>query len=329
MIMGVNLKDLLPKKEITFNEMKGKRIAIDAMNALYQFMAIIRQRDGKLLQDSKGRVTSHLSGLFYRTINLLEHEIYPVYVFDGEPPKLKQKTLEKRKEVKEKAVSKLKKAKIEGKEEEIRKYAQATVMFTGKMIDESKRLLEYMGVPYVQAPSEGEAQASYMTIKGDVWATGSQDFDSLLFGAPRLIRNLTISGRRKLPGKNVYREIFPEIIVLKDFLKEKDITREQLVEIGILVGTDFNEGIKGIGPKKALKSVKSGEFEDYEEIKEIFLNPKVTDEYKIKFKDPIKNEILEFLCEEREFSSERVERALERLKKSFSKSKQRSLDSYF
>ncbi|HDN81848.1 MAG: flap endonuclease-1 [Methanomicrobia archaeon] len=327
--MGVNLKDLLPKKEITFNEMKGKRIAIDAMNALYQFMAIIRQRDGKLLQDSKGRVTSHLSGLFYRTINLLEHEIYPVYVFDGEPPKLKQKTLEKRKEVKEKAVSKLKKAKIEGKEEEIRKYAQATVMFTGKMIDESKRLLEYMGVPYVQAPSEGEAQASYMTIKGDVWATGSQDFDSLLFGAPRLIRNLTISGRRKLPGKNVYREIFPEIIVLKDFLKENDITREQLVEIGILVGTDFNEGIKGIGPKKALKSVKSGEFEDYEEIKEIFLNPKVTDEYKIKFKDPIKNEILEFLCEEREFSSERVERALERLKKSFSKSKQRSLDSYF
>ncbi|HEC95696.1 MAG TPA: flap endonuclease-1 [Euryarchaeota archaeon] len=327
--MGVNLKDLLPKKEITFNEMKGKRIAIDAMNALYQFMAIIRQRDGKLLQDSKGRVTSHLSGLFYRTINLLEHEIYPVYVFDGEPPKLKQKTLEKRKEVKEKAVSKLKKAKIEGKEEEIRKYAQATVMFTGKMIDESKRLLEYMGVPYVQAPSEGEAQASYMTIKGDVWATGSQDFDSLLFGAPRLIRNLTISGRRKLPGKNVYREIFPEIIVLKDFLKENDITREQLVEIGILVGTDFNEGIKGIGPKKALKSVKSGEFEDYEEIKEIFLNPKVTDEYRIKFKDPIKNEILEFLCEEREFSSERVERALERLKKSFSKSKQRSLDSYF
>ena len=329
MIMGVNLKDLLPKKEITFNEMKGKRIAIDAMNALYQFMAIIRQRDGKLLQDSKGRVTSHLSGLFYRTINLLEHEIYPVYVFDGEPPKLKQKTLEKRKEVKEKAVSKLKKAKIEGKEEEIRKYAQATVMFTGKMIDESKRLLEYMGIPYVQAPSEGEPQASYMTIKGDVWATGSQDFDSLLFGAPRLIRNLTISGRRKLPGKNVYKEIFPEIIVLKDFLKENDITREQLVEIGILVGTDFNEGIKGIGPKKALKSVKSGEFEDYEEIKEIFLNPKVTDEYRIKFKDPIKNEILEFLCEEREFSSERVERALERLKKSFSKSKQRSLDSYF
>ena len=327
--MGVNLKDLLPKKEITFNEMKGKRIAIDAMNALYQFMAIIRQRDGELLQDSKGRVTSHLSGLFYRTINLLEYGIYPIYVFDGEPPKLKQKTLEKRKEAKKKAISKLKRAKIEGKEEEIRKYAQATVKFTGKMIDESKRLLEYMGVPYVQAPSEGEAQASYMTLKGDVWATGSQDFDSLLFGAPRLIRNLTISGRRKLPGKDVYKEIFPEIIVLKNFFEENKITREQLVEIGILVGTDFNEGIKGIGPKKALKAVKNGEFEGYEEIKEIFLNPNFTNEYKIKFKTPMKNEILEFLCEEREFSSERVERALKRLKKSFSKSKQRSLDSYF
>ena len=329
MTMGVNLKDLLPKKEITFEGLKGKRMAIDAMNALYQFMAIIRQRDGELLHDSRGRVTSHLSGLFYRTINLLEYGICPIYVFDGEPPKLKEKTLEKRKKAKEKAVSKLKRAKIEGKEEEIRKYAQATVKFTGKMIDESKNLLEYMGVPYVQAPSEGEAQASYMTIKGDVWATGSQDFDSLLFGTPRLIRNLTISGRRKLPGKDVYKEIFPEKIVLKDSLKENKITREQLVEIGILVGTDFNEGVKGVGPKKALNLVKAGEFKDYEEIKEIFLNPDVTDEYTIMIKDPIKNEIFEFLCEEREFSSERVKRGLERLEKSFSQSKQRSLDSYF
>ena len=327
--MGVNLKDILPRKEISFKELKGRRIAIDAMNALYQFMAIIRQRDGELLQDSKGRVTSHISGLFYRTINLLEYGIFPVYVFDGEPPKLKEKTLEKRKEAKEKAISKLKRAKIEGKEEEIRKYAQATVRFTGNMIEESKRLLEYMGIPYVQAPSEGEAQASHMTMKGDVWATGSQDFDSLLFGAPRLIRNLTISGRRKLPGKDVYREILPEIIFLDECLEKNGITREQLVEIGILVGTDFNEGIKGIGPKKALNMVKNGEFKNYEEIKEIFLTPEVTDDYSIKFKDPSENQIIEFLCEERDFSHERVKRALERLKKALSSSKQVSLDSYF
>jgi len=327
--MGVNLKDILPRKEISFKELKGRRIAIDAMNALYQFMAIIRQRDGELLQDSKGRVTSHISGLFYRTINLLEYGIFPVYVFDGEPPKLKEKTLEKRKEAKEKAISKLKRAKIEGKEEEIRKYAQATVRFTGDMIEESKRLLEYMGIPYVQAPSEGEAQASHMTMKGDVWATGSQDFDSLLFGAPRLIRNLTISGRRKLPGKDVYREILPEIIFLDECLEKNGITREQLVEIGILVGTDFNEGIKGVGPKKALNMVKNGEFKNYEEIKEIFLTPEVTDDYSIKFKDPSENQIIEFLCEERDFSHERVKRALERLKKALSSSKQVSLDSYF
>jgi len=327
--MGVNLKDILPRKEISFKELKGRRIAIDAMNALYQFMAIIRQRDGELLQDSKGRVTSHISGLFYRTINLLEYGIFPVYVFDGEPPKLKEKTLEKRKEAKEKAISKLKRAKIEGKEEEIRKYAQATVRFTGDMIEESKRLLEYMGIPYVQAPSEGEAQASHMTMKGDVWATGSQDFDSLLFGAPRLIRNLTISGRRKLPGKDVYREILPEIIFLDESLEKNGITREQLVEIGILVGTDFNEGIKGVGPKKALNMVKNGEFKNYEEIKEIFLTPEVTDDYSIKFKDPSENQIIEFLCEERDFSHERVKRALERLKKALSSFKQVSLDSYF
>jgi len=197
------------------------------------------------------------------------------------------------------------------------------------MIEESKRLLEYMGIPYVQAPSEGEAQASHMTMKGDVWATGSQDFDSLLFGAPRLIRNLTISGRRKLPGKDVYREILPEIIFLDECLEKNGITREQLVEIGILVGTDFNEGIKGIGPKKALNMVKNGEFKNYEEIKEIFLTPEVTDDYSIKFKDPSEDQIIEFLCEERDFSHERVKRALERLKKALSSSKQVSLDSYF
>jgi flap endonuclease-1 len=327
--MGVNLKDILPRREIRFENLKGKKIAIDAMNTLYQFMAIIRQRNGELLHDSKGRTTSHLSGLFYRTINLLEYGISPIYVFDGEPPKLKEKTLEKRKEAKKKASSNLKKAKREGRKEDIRKYAQATVSFTGTMIDESKRLLEYMGIPYVQAPSEGEAQAAYMTICEDVWATGSQDFDSLLFGAPRLVRNITISGRRKLPGKDVYREIVPEIIVLETSLQENNITREQLVEIGILIGTDFNKGVKGIGPKKALTHVQGGNFENYEEIKEIFLHPKVTDRYSTQVREPTKNELFTFLCEEREFSSERVRRGFERLKKSLYGSNQRSLDSYF
>ena len=326
--MGVNIKEILPNKEISFERLTGKKIAIDAMNALYHFMAIIRQRDGELLHDSKGRTTSHLSGLFYRTINLMEYGIRPVYVFDGEPPKLKQKTLEIRKKEKEKAVSKMKRAKREGRSEDVRKYAQATVRFTGGMVDESKQLLEYMGVPYVQAPSEGEAQAAYMTKRGDVWATGSQDFDSLLFGAPLLIRNLTISGRRKLPGKDIYKKVTPRIISLEEALTTHKITREQLVEIGILVGTDFNEGVKGIGPKKALKMVKSGNFESYKEIKEIFLEPNVTDAYRTVLKQPVENDIFEFLCEEREFSSERVKRAVERLNSSFSGSTQSSLDSY-
>ncbi|MEA1993724.1 MAG: flap endonuclease-1 [Euryarchaeota archaeon] len=327
--MGVNIKEILSRKEIRFDQLKGKKVAVDAMNTLYQFMAIIRQRDGELLHDSRGRVTSHLSGLFYRTINLLEYGVRPVYVFDGEPPKLKQGTLEKRKKAKKKAASKLKKAKKEGKEEEIRKYAQRTIRLTGKMVDESKRLLEYMGIPYVQAPSEGEAQAAYMTMKSDVWATGSQDFDSLLFGAPRLIRNLTISGRRKLPGKNIYKKIAPEILTLSNSLKKNEITREELVEIGILIGTDFNEGVKGVGPKTALKRIKNGEFEGYEAVKKIFLDPKVTDDYRMRDREPAKSEIVEFLCEERDFSYERVEKGYERMIKAFFESKQRSLDSYF
>ncbi len=327
--MGVNLKGLLPKRKIQLEELQGKKVAIDAMNTLYQFMAIIRQRDGEPLKDSKGRVTSHLSGLFYRTINLLEYGMHPIYVFDGEPPKIKQKTIEERKEAKREADKKLKEAKEKGEEKEIRKYAQATVRFTDRMIDESKRLLEYMGLPSVQAPSEGEAQAAYMTMKEDVWATGSQDFDSLLFGAPRLIRNLTISGRRKLPGKDVYKKITPEIITLESSLEKNGITREQLVEIGILVGTDFNEGVKGVGPKTALKKVKNSEFENYEDVKKIFLDPKVTDEYTVLFKKPEKNGITEFLCDERDFSYDRVENGIKRMEKAFSESTQSSLDSYF
>lgn len=329
--MGVNLKGLVTPSKITLEEMRGRVLAIDGYNALYQFLSIIRQPDGTPLMDSKGRITSHLSGAFYRTVNLLEAGIKPVYVFDGKPPELKLREIEKRLEIKERAEEEYREALERGDLEGARKAAQATSRLTGDMVIQTKDLMAAMGVPWVQAPSEGEAQAAFMTRRGDAWATVSQDYDSLLFGAPRLVRNLTISGRRKLPNKPIYIDIEPEIIRLDEVLRSLGISRDQLIDIGIMLGTDFNpEGFKGIGPKKAKKiiedhgSLKSalekGVIEadpkvDVGAIREIFLNPNITDDYRLEWSEVDVERVKKILCEDHDFSVERVEAALERLKK--------------
>lgn len=339
--MGVNLRDLVTPTKITLESLKGKILAIDAYNALYQFLSIIRQPDGTPLMDSKGRITSHLSGLFYRTVNFLEIGLKPIYIFDGTPPELKLKEIERRMEIKEKAEEEYREAIERGDLEAARKAAQATARLTSEMVEDAKKLLEALGVPWIQAPSEGEAQAAAMTIKGDAWATVSQDYDSLLFGAPRLIRNLTISGRRKLPNKPVYVEVEPEIIFLDRTLRELGLTREQLIDIAILLGTDYNpDGFKGIGPKRALKIVKtysslkaaidcgaiSNDFSiNVDVIKEIFINPKVSYDYKLSWGEINEEKIKRVLCDEHDFSPERIESALAKLKKI----KSSSLDKWF
>ncbi|RLI30525.1 MAG: flap endonuclease-1 [Candidatus Hecatellales archaeon] len=329
--MGVNLGDLIPRKETTLEELSGKSVAIDAYNALYQFLSIIRQPTGEPLMDRTGRITSHLSGLLYRTANLVEKGIKPVYVFDGTPPSLKEAEIQRRLKAKEEATIKYEEALKRGDLEEARIYAQATSKLQDYMVEDAKRLLTLLGIPWVQAPSEGEAQAAYLAAKGHVWASASQDYDSLLFGAPRLVRNLTITGRRKLPRKNVYVEVNPEIVELEEVLNVLGINREQLVEIGILVGTDYNpEGVKGIGPKTAHKMIKeygrlealeaslrareNGLPENWRQIKEIFLNPEVTDDFKIEWKTPDVEGVVSFLCGERDFSEDRVRNALEKFK---------------
>ncbi len=326
--MGVNLRDLIPKTTTTLESLSGKSVAVDAYNALYQFLAIIRQPDGTPLKDRTGKITSHLSGLFYRTSNLVEMGIKPIYVFDGVPPSLKEVEIKRRIRVKEEATIKYERALREGKIEEARTYAQATSRLKDYMAEDSKRLITLMGVPWIQAPSEGEAQAAHLTKKGDSNFCASQDYDSLLFGAPQLIRNVTISGRRKLPRKTVYIEVIPEIVELDRVLKELGVTYEQLIDIGIMVGTDFNpEGVKGIGPKTALKlikehgslekllpTLKEAEFPfEPQQIREIFLNPRVTDNYRLTWKEPDVKGIVDFLCHERDFSEERVRKALEKM----------------
>jgi flap endonuclease-1 len=333
--VGVNIREIIPAEAITeidLAHLKYKVIAIDAYNALYQFLTAIRQPDGTPLMDSKGRITSHLSGLFYRTINLVEHGIKVVYVFDGKPPEMKYMEIERRRKVKSEAVRKYEEAVKRGDMEAARRYAQMASRLTDEMVEDAKKLLDAMGIPWVQAPAEGEAQAAFMARKGDAWAAASQDYDSLLFGAPRLVRNLAITGKRKLPRKDVYVEVKPELIELEKLLKLLGITREQLIALGILVGTDYNpDGVKGIGPKTALKMVKahrdpvkllqslpSHEFPvDPIKIYEYFLNPPVTSDYKLEWREPDEEKVIEILVEEHDFSLERVKNALERLKKAY------------
>jgi len=326
--LGVNLRDLVPKTAVRLEDLGGKSIAIDAYNALYQFLAIIRQPDGTPLKDGAGRVTSHLSGLLYRTSNLVEMGIKPIYVFDGMPPTLKEVEIKRRAKVKEEAAVRYERALKEGKIQEARVYAQATSRLKDYMAEDSKKLLDLMGIPWIQAPSEGEAQAAHVAKRGHADYCASQDYDSLLFGAPKLIRNVTISGRRRLPSKNVFVEVVPEIVELDQVLKQCEITYEQLVDVGILIGTDFNpDGIEGLGPKTALKLIKEhGTLENAlpfvknaqfpaepERIREIFLKPPITDSYKIEWKEPDVEAVVNFIVRERDFSEDRVRKTLERM----------------
>ena len=349
--MGVTkLGDLFEERqEVTFESFKDKAVAFDGNNILYQFLSRIRQSDGSLLTDDHGNVTSHLSGLLYRIIRTIDSGMKVVFIFDGKPPEEKQKEILRRKTVKKEAEVAYEEALERGDMELAQRYAQRTARLTSPMIEDAKRLLNLMGVPVIQAPTEGEGQAAIMARKGDVWASCSQDYDSLLFGTPRLVRNLTVSGKRKLPRKNVYVEVKPELIELDQVLKNIEVTLEELIDIGILLGTDFNPdgiGVSGIGPKTALKLVqehktlekilelpKMSEATinfDLNSVRELFLNPAVTTDYLLKWSPPNIDKIVDFLAGERGFSETRVRNALEKtIKRAEEKKKQPTLDSFF
>jgi flap endonuclease-1 len=340
--MGLDLKPLCVRERTNLESFTSKIVAIDAYNAIYQFLSIIRGPDGMPLSDHNGKITSHISGLFYRNINFLSLGIKPVYVFDGKPPSLKSAEIQRRKQVKKDATIKYEIAISEGNYVEAKKFAQQTSVLRDDMVGESKKFLDLFGIPSIQAPSEGEATAAYLTTTNKAYASASQDFDSLLFGAKRLVRNFTNSGKRKLPNRNTTIEIEPEIIQLDKTLSELGVTREQLVDIGILIGTDFNpDGFERIGPKTALKMIKEhknlenipqiqdklNEIE-YKQIREIFLKPKVAEVSEIRFRDVDYQGITNYLTKERSFSLDRVDTSLNRLKKSLEK-KSHNLEQWF
>ncbi|MCK4550763.1 MAG: flap endonuclease-1 [Candidatus Aenigmarchaeota archaeon] len=325
--MGVKISQIIPKEDIDVTKLSGKTIAVDALNTIYQFLSIIRQYDGSPLADEQGRTTSHLSGIFYRSLNQMIAGVRLVYVFDGKPPEFKSTVNNERTKKRAEAHEKWMNAKEKGNFEEAKKHAQASVKITDEIIKESKELLIAMGIPVVQAPSEGEAQAAVMARKGIVFAAASSDFDTLLFGTPRLIRNLNITGKRKIPGTSIYREVKPEIIHLEKALSTLGISREQLISLGILVGTDYNPGgIAGLGPKKALAFVKKHKkfdtiFENIEwnfniqpkEICDFFMNPPTENDLDITQKEADPEKIKKILCEKHNFSDERVASMLKKL----------------
>ena len=340
--MGLDLKSLLVRDKTKLESFTNKIVAIDAYNAIYQFLAIIRGPEGLHLTDTQGRVTSHITGLLYRNINFLSLGIKPVYVFDGKPPSLKSAEIEHRKQIKKDATVKYERAVSEGKMEDARKFAQQTTSMKDGMVEDSKHLLDLFGIPYIQSPSEGEATAALLTTTGHADVAASQDFDSILFGARKLVRNFTNSGRRKLPNRNTYIEIEPEIIDYNKNLEALGITREQLIDVGILIGTDFNpDGFERVGPKTAIKMIREyGKLEDvtqiqeqlemidYNAIRKIFLEPEVARVDKIEFGEVRYDDIINYLSNERSFSRDRVNSSLNRLKKSLEK-KSQTLEKWF
>ena len=343
--MGVSISDIIPRRDILISELKGRVVAIDAFNTVYQFLSSIRQPDGTPLQDDTGRVTSHLSGFFYRVINLLQEGIKPVFVFDGEPPELKTAEIQRRKDAKKMAEQKYDKAKEDGDVESMRKYSSQFVKVTNEVIEESKELLLAMGIPVIQAPGEGEAEAACLAKSGKVWAAASQDYDSLLYGAPILIRNLTLSRRKKTPS-GLYVDVNMELIEFQQVLNHLQIDRDQLICLAILVGTDYNPGgVKGLGQKRALEIVQKYKYPvaifenvkkndklemvfDWQEIFRLFHEYEVSTNGEIKF-GRVEEERVKKILLDHDFSKARIESGLEKLRGLEESKKQKGLKDFF
>lgn len=342
--MGVNLTPIITKTVLNLEDLRSRSFAVDANNYLYQFLSLIRMPDGASLQDSHGNITSHLAGLMFRTTRLMQdYDMRLVFVFDGIPPQMKHDEIMKRREMRRKATIEWQTALEKGDYATAFSKAVMTSRLTQPLIEDAKHLLTLLGIPFLQAPSEAEAQTAYMAMKGDVWAASSKDYDSLLFGAPRLLRYLTISGREFLPSKGISRPLKPELIELKRLLSGYGINREQLIDIALLIGTDFNEGVKGVGPKTALSLIQKHRSIDnlpsdlksklgaqnYQNVRNFFLQPGTVSDYQTEYGKMNEDGLYEFLCQQRDFSRNRVETVILRMRTFYKTRKQTELKDWF
>jgi len=325
--LGVVLTPILKREQTTLKALTGRSFAIDASIEIHRFLALVRKPDGTLFTDKSGNVTSHLIGLLSWTSRLLtDYSMQPIFVFDGPPNALKRKTLDARRQARQKAETQYSQAISRGDISTAWSKAVMTGRVTRSVLDDAKQLLSLMGVPWLDAVDDAEAQASFMASKGVVWAVGSKDYDSLLYGAPILARYLSIAGQEFLPSQHRMRRLIPELISLADNLRALGITREQLVDLAILVGTDFNEGVEGFGPKKALALIRK--FESLENVPEpvktklpsgltdvrnTFLHPRVRESFDIRHRAPDQAGLVKFLVKDRAFSEDRVLKNAEKL----------------
>lgn len=318
--MGCNLRDLVSPEPIELSDLSGKRVAVDVFLNSYQFITSMTGPDGKPLS-YEGRPVAHLMGFLDRASMMISEGIDPVFVFDGKPHSLKSETLEGRRERKVEAVSRWESAIEAGDMEAAKKLGPQTAEYTPQMVEETKELFDLMGVSWIDAPMEAEGAAAVMCSRGEVAAVASQDWDTLLYGSPVMVRNLTSHGTRRFG-----RVLSAEVISLRETLESHQITREQLVDLGIMVGTDFHPGIRGIGPKTGLKLMqKHGTMEavaeargfdlpdELEDIRSLFMDHPESGEPVPDSQSAVEEPLRKFLQDDRGFSDRRVERALGRL----------------
>ncbi|XP_060074188.1 flap endonuclease 1-like [Ylistrum balloti] len=342
-ILGLSklLGDYAPSsmKENEIKNYFGRKVAVDGSMCIYQFLIAVRQ-DGNQLMSEDGETTSHLMGMFYRTIRMVENGIKPVYVFDGKPPDMKSGELAKRKEKRDEAQKALTEAEEKGDAENIEKFSKRLVKMNKGHIDDCKVLLKHMGIPFVEAPGEAEAQCAALVKAGKVYATSTEDMDALTFGTNVLLRNLTVSEARKLPIKEYY---------YSKILEEIGLEKDEFIDLCILLGCDYCESIRGIGPKRAIDLIKQHKSieeilkhldtkkytvpEDwmYKEARRLFQEPEVTepDEIDIKWSEPDEEGLIKFMCEEKNFSEDRMRNGIKKLTKARQGTTQGRLDSFF
>lgn len=328
--MGVKLQDLVNKVSIDFSKLAGKIIAIDAPNIVMSLFNFARKNpDGTpagLILDRTQRPISHLYGLLYRTNFFYSKKIFPIYCFDGLDSDLKKlKTKDRLNDFlfTEKLYNYLIQS---GNRENARQIAMSREYMWPNIIKESKQLLGALGVPCINSPASAESQCAQLVKDKVAYCSNSQDFDSLLFGCPRTVRNLSKSLKRKVHGRWTYQKITPVQIDLKKSLKSLGINQFQLVDAAILIGTDYFPGIKKVGPKhahkfalkyKSLETVIQEEKNNYDfssltsdiisKVRKIFLLPEVIKNYQnIRWDYPNELKTLSLLCEEHHLNSERV-----------------------
>lgn len=330
-------------KEQELKNYFGRRIAIDASMSIYQFIIAMKgfqDGQGVELTNEAGEVTSHLNGLFARTLRMVDEGIKPIYVFDGKPPKLKEGELESRRQKATEAAKEFEAAKEAGDDEAMEKMSKRTVRVSREQIEDCKKMLQLMGIPVVQAPSEAEAQCAELVQKGKAWAVGTEDMDALTFGSSIMLRHLNYSDAKKRPIAEIH---------LDDVLQLSGLSMNQFIDLCILLGCDYVPKLPGIGPQKAWEGIqKNGSIEGildtldtakhpvppdffYKEAREFFQHPEVTpaDDIAIQFTEPDEEGLMKFLVEEKRFNADRVAKGVARLRSALQKKTQGRLDQFF